>query len=86
MVRSHEVRIKFILVSHHEKFTVEKKMYVKAKGYIENLSNYFLDYDNDYVLKWNISGIYSQLLIKNFLKSLSIVLLKKEQVECYTRK
>ena len=41
-------------------------MHVKVNGYIENLANYFLDYSNDCVLKWSISGIYSQLLIKNF--------------------
>ena len=38
-------------------------MYVKAKEYIEYLANYFFDYDNDYVLEVNISGIYSQLSI-----------------------
>ena len=61
-------------------------MYVKAKGYIENFANYFLDYDNDYFLKGSIYGLYSQLLIKKILKSLSIALLKKEHAEYYTRK
>ena len=61
-------------------------MYVIAKEYIENLANYFFDYENDYVLEVSISGIYSQLLIKKLLKSLSIFLQKKEQAEYYTRK
>ena len=61
-------------------------MNAKVKGYIKNFANYFLDYSNDCALKWNISGIYSELLIKNLLKSLSIILLKKEQAVDYTRK
>ena len=36
-------------------------MYTRVKGYIENLADYFPDYEHDYVPQGSISGIYSQL-------------------------
>ena len=36
-------------------------MYPRVKGYIENLADYFPDYEHDYVPQESIFGIYFQL-------------------------
>ena len=69
--------IKPILVPQYEELTADK-MYSKVKRYIDNFADYFPDYDESYIPPRNTFGIYSLLLIKSLLKSLLIILLKRE--------
>ena len=70
--------IKSILVPQYEELTANK-MYSKVKGYIDNFSDYFPDMIKDISHQENIFGISSQLLIKSLLKSLLIILIRREK-------
>ena len=62
--------IKPILVSQYEELTADK-MYPKVKGYIENLADYFPDYDESYIPPrkyfWDIFSTLNQELTEKFI-------------------
>ena len=52
--------IKPILVPQYEELTADN-MYSKVKGYIDNFTDYFPDYDESYITPRKYFWIYSQL-------------------------
>ena len=62
--------IKHILVPQYEELTADK-MYAKVKGYIENLADYFPDYDESYIHPrkyfWDIFSTLNQELAEKFI-------------------
>ena len=62
--------IKPILVHQYEELTADK-MYSKVKGYIDNFSDYFLDYDKSYIPPrkyfWDIFSTLNQKLAEKFI-------------------
>ena len=62
--------IKPILAPQYEELTADK-MYAKVKGYIENLADYFPDYDESYIPPrkyfWDIFSILNQELAEKFI-------------------
>ena len=62
--------IKPILVPQYEELTADK-MYAKVKGYIENLADYFPDYDESYIPPrkyfWDIFSTLNQELAEKFI-------------------
>ena len=62
--------IKPILVPQYEELTADK-MYSKVKGYIDNFSDYFPDYDESYIPPrkyfWDIFSTLNQELAEKFI-------------------
>ena len=62
--------IKPILVPQYEELTADK-MYSKVKGYIDNFSDYFPDYDESYIPPrkyfWDIFSALNQELAEKFI-------------------
>ena len=69
--------IKPILVTQYEELTADK-MYSKIRGYIDNFSDYFSDYNEIYIPPrkyfWDILSTLNQKLVESLL----IILLRRE--------
>ena len=74
--------IKPILVPQYEELTADK-IYAKVKGYIENLADYFPEYDSTYIPPrkyfWDIFSTLNQKLAEKFIDH-SIQERKKQKV------